>query len=276
MARRLAQFGVALVLLLFVLVGGAFACVLWFPDILKPPLERFLSAELGQPVEIRGPLRIRPGLVTTVEVEGVRIAAPEWARDPDLATLDRLRLGVDVGAYVRQRVIKITELTLEAPKLALERDAQGRTSWPQPKPKSEPQPSASSGSSPCPRSNRDGHRRSRRLSRRRHGGRRRCRCRDDAAERRRVRPERRRRRKVRGDPIQLTLQVKPTGPIAQPNMPLAIAGALSAAGSQLKVDGQLRDPATVTGLAVDIAVDSEDPRRCWPWPAGRSATRCRL
>ena len=61
-------------------------------------------------------------------------------------------------------------------------------------------------------------------------------------------------------PSSSTLQVKPTGPIAQPNAPLAIAGALSAAGSQLKVDGQLRDPATVTGLAVDIAVDSEDPR----------------
>ena len=261
MAHRLFQIVIAIALLLVVVVGGAAAWVTLFPDTLKPPLRRFLNSQLGQPIELRGPLRVGLGLVTTVEVNGVRIAAPEWAREPDLATLDRLRVGIDLWAYVRNGVIRITEFVLDAPRLVLERDAQGRTSWQSAKRET----TATQGGGSFPQLdaltingghvayfdavsavdvaadvaadvattkpgagsfglNIDG------------GG------------------------TIRTDPVQLTLEIQPTAPNSQPNMPLAVTGVLQAAGSQVKLTGQLREPVTMSGLALDLDVVSDDPR----------------
>ena len=257
MAHRLVQIIIAIVLLLVAVVGGAAAWVTLFPDTLKPPLQRFLSTELGQPVELRGPLRIGLGLVTTVEVEGVRIAAPEWAREPDLATLDRLRVGIDLWAYVRNRVIRITELVLDAPRIALERDAQGRTSWPSAKGEA----TAKQGGGSFPQLDAltitGGH--VAYLDA--------VSAVDVAADVATTKPGAGSfglkidgGGTIRTDPVQLTLQVQPTAPISQPNIPLEITGALQAAGSQLKLTGQLREPATMTGLALDLDVASDDPR----------------
>ena len=130
MARRLFQIVLGTVLLVLLVAGGAVAWLAWYPDSVKAPLERLLSAQLGQRVRIEGPMHFAPGRVTTVELQGLHIAAPEWARAHDLAAVDRLRVGADILAWLRRGDIQVTELTLAAPRLDLERDAQGRTSWP--------------------------------------------------------------------------------------------------------------------------------------------------
>jgi uncharacterized protein involved in outer membrane biogenesis len=116
--------------LLLVLLGGALAWVTWFPDTLKRPLERALTASLGQEVRIEGPLVVHPGRVTTVELHGLHVAAPAWARADDFLAIDRLRVGGDLWAYLRHRTISITELVVDAPRVALERNQDGQTSWP--------------------------------------------------------------------------------------------------------------------------------------------------
>jgi uncharacterized protein involved in outer membrane biogenesis len=257
MAYRLIRIVVAIVLLLVAVAGGAVAWVTLLPDTLKPPLQRFLSAELGHAVELQGPLRIGLGLVTTVEVERVRIAAPEWARQADLATLDRLRVGIDIGAYVRNRLIRITELVIDAPRLALERDAQGRTSWPSAKREA----TARQGGGSFPQLDAltitGGH--VAYLDA--------VSAVDVAADVTTTKPGAGSfglsidgGGAIRTDPVQLTLQVQPTAPISQPNIPLEITGALQAAGSRLQLIGHLREPATMTGLALDLDVASDDPR----------------
>ena len=129
--RQLIKIGLATVVLLVVAASAAVAWVLWQPDSLRPVLARVLSAQLDRPVTIDGPLRLEPGWVTAVEVEGLRVAAPDWARSDDLASVARLRVAADLWAYLRHGTIRITELALARPHLALERDVQGRTSWPQ-------------------------------------------------------------------------------------------------------------------------------------------------
>ncbi len=81
-------------------------------------------------MRIEGPLRIKPGGVTTIEVNGLHIAAPEWARADEIVAIERLRVAADVWAYLRYGTINITEFTADSPHIALERDAQARTSWP--------------------------------------------------------------------------------------------------------------------------------------------------
>ena len=116
--------------LVLVVVVGAVAVALWRPDLVKGQIERLASAQLGLPVTIEGPLAVHPGRVTTVEVSGLRVAAPEWAQAPTLATVRQLRLGVDLGRWWQDGSLVVTELRLDQPQAALERDAQGRTSWP--------------------------------------------------------------------------------------------------------------------------------------------------
>ena len=100
-----------------------------FPDTLKHPLERLLTASLGQEVRIEGPLAVHPGRITSVELRGLHIAAPQWARADDLLAVGRLRLGVDVWAYVRHRAIRSPSWS-SIPHLALERNQERQTSWP--------------------------------------------------------------------------------------------------------------------------------------------------
>ena len=130
MARKLGLIALSVVALIVVVAAGAVAWLAWFPDTLKPSLERLLTAQLGQQVRIEGPLRIKPGGVTTIEVNGLHIAAPEWARADEIVAIERLRVAADVWAYLRYGTINIIEFTANSPRIALERDAQARTSWP--------------------------------------------------------------------------------------------------------------------------------------------------
>ena len=112
MARRLVQIALGTVLVVVMLAWGAVAWLAWYPESLKPPLERLLTARLGQPVAIAGPLRVDLGRITTVDLQGLRIGAPDWARSDTLLTVDRLRIGADVWAYLRHGEIRVSELVL--------------------------------------------------------------------------------------------------------------------------------------------------------------------
>jgi uncharacterized protein involved in outer membrane biogenesis len=130
MARRLLLVLLSLVLLVVLAAGGALAWVAWRPGDLKGPLTRLASDRLGVPVRVEGPLRLGLGRVATVRLEGLRVGAPEWAAAENLAEVNALRLGIDLPASLRAGTAVLTELSLTRPRLALERDAQGRTSWP--------------------------------------------------------------------------------------------------------------------------------------------------
>ncbi len=257
MAKRLLLIVFSCVGLLVVLAGGALAWLAFFPDTLKPPLERLLSAQLGQEVRIQGPLKVELGRVTVVELNGVHVAAPEWAEADDLAAVDKLRVGVDLVGYLRDRTIRITELRAKAPTVALERDAQGRTSWPTPatnaKPKSEPADpvklpriellaiedgqvayrdainDVETTATIATRSETDGG-----LAVSGTGS-------------------------VRGDPLAFQLTAGSPEQVTKGTEPLPIRGEFTLAGTRATVDGVLRDPVAFGGLDLAIDIASEDP-----------------
>src|SRR4051812_6439656 len=130
MARRILLVLLSLVVLVVLAAGGLLALIALRPETFKGQAERYLSAQLGRPVTIDGPVALDLGRVVTLDASGIKVANPAWAQARDLADIGHLRVGVDLGAYWRDRSIVLTELRLDRPQLALERDPQGQTSWP--------------------------------------------------------------------------------------------------------------------------------------------------
>ena len=254
--------------LVLVVVVGAVAVALWRPDLVKGPIERLASAQLGLPVTIEGPLAVHPGRVTTVEVSGLRVAAPEWAQAPTLATVRQLRLGVDLGRWWQDGSLVVTELRLDQPQAALERDAQGRTSWPSGGGSQEETEGSGSGqggptlpeihdltitdgsvsykdavtgvevatalatTAPQAGSARD------------FGG-----LRLDGQGR------------VRGDQVTFDLEVGSPVLLTQAGAPFPIKGELRLADTRLRLDGEARDPLTLKGLSLALDLASPDPTK---------------
>jgi AsmA family protein len=279
-----------LALLLVLLAGGALALLAWRPDLLKGQVERLAGAAAGAPVRIAGPLGVELGRVTTVTAEGVAVDAPDWAASPALAEVRRLLVSVDLGAYLRDGEVVLPELRLEGPSLALERDAQGRTSWPAPAPAEETAGAAADSSAaaepPAPPRIGDLAIEDGRVA-----------YRDAVADVAleaavaTVRPDAGAgggaataaaagrdfsglrldgRGTVRGDPLAFDLEVGSPLVLASPGQPFPVRGELSLAGSRLALDGAARDPLALAGLDVALRLASDDPAKLLAL-AGRAA-----
>lgn len=265
MIRRTALVLLALVLAVVLVTGGAVALLAWRPGMLKGPLESILSTQLDAPVQIRGPLDLDLGRITVAEIQGLRVAAPPWASTSDLASIGRLRVGVDVAAYLRDRLIRLTELTLDEPRLALERDAAGRTSWPSKKPSQPADTDSASASTPTlpeieALTIRDGAATYRDAttdvelattiataestgSNERFAG---LRIQGNG--------------RVRKDEVNLAFEIGSPLLLGQGGQPFPIKGELTFAGTRVRVDGGATDPLSLDGLALALDVASDDPR----------------
>ena len=254
MAGKLGLIALSVVALIAAVATGAVAWLAWFPDTLKPSLERLLTAQLGQQVRIEGPLRIKPGGVTTIEVNSLHIRAPEWARANEIVAIERLRVAADVWAYLRYGTINITEFTANSPHIALERDAQARTSW--------PSGGAGGKSSGIPRISvgtvmiSDG----------------RFEFIDapskvelaatmatEAAPGAAVGLKLDGSGKVRGDPLQFRLHVGELQQLAQSGSSVPVDGSLTLAATRAELKGVIKEPAVLTGIDLNLNVASEDP-----------------
>lgn len=101
----------------------------FFPwDLLRGPINRYVSEQLGRRFEITRHLSVNLGRTTTVVAEGIEIANPEWAKDPYLlkattAEFDISLLPLFTGKVVLPR-IKMTE-----PRIGLQIEPDGRRTW---------------------------------------------------------------------------------------------------------------------------------------------------
>lgn len=128
--------GLRLVRLIAVLLAGlavllAVALVVLLSIDLAPyrrPLEARISAALGRPVRLNGPVRIHPSLWPTITVRDVAIDNPAWARQPTLAEVGRLSIQLEPWPLVQGQV-RIARVVLVQGKLHLETDAEGATNW---------------------------------------------------------------------------------------------------------------------------------------------------
>ena len=112
------------------LLAALVLVVAFFPwDVLREPINRYVSERTGRKFEITRKLDVKPGLhLATVELDGVEFANPEWARDPYLLRAKHAEFEI---AYWRLLVGKVVlpRLKLSSPAIGLQLAEDGRRTW---------------------------------------------------------------------------------------------------------------------------------------------------
>ncbi|MBC7394474.1 MAG: AsmA family protein, partial [Variovorax sp.] len=103
---------VVALLLILVLV------VVFFPwDVLRGPINRYVSEKTGRKFEITRHLDVGIGLRgATVKFDGIEFANPSWARDPYLVKADRAEFDIRLWPLLAKKVM-IPRLSLTSPVL---------------------------------------------------------------------------------------------------------------------------------------------------------------
>ena len=97
----------------------------WF----KPLVERQAGAALGRNVTI-GSFHVELGWVPRIIAERVVVAnPPDWPGGGDFATIDRLAVDVDAGAYIRHHEVVIPKITVDRPVVKAAQTPEGRSNW---------------------------------------------------------------------------------------------------------------------------------------------------
>lgn len=104
-------------------------CLYFFPwDMLRGPINRYVSGQLERRFEITRHLSVHLGRTTTVRAEEVEIANPQWAENPfflkaRVAEFDIKLLPLLFGKLVLPRI------SLIEPKIGLQIEPDGRRTW---------------------------------------------------------------------------------------------------------------------------------------------------
>lgn len=111
-------------------VAALLALVLaFFPwDLLRGPLNRFVSQQTGRHFEITRRLDVKPGLTTLVLADGIAFANPEWAHDANLVKAESARISIRLLPLLAGR-IELPLVVLRKPELGLQIEPDGRRTW---------------------------------------------------------------------------------------------------------------------------------------------------
>ena len=120
--RRL-LIGFASVLLMLILV------VLFFPwDMLRGPINRYVSAELGRRFEITERLSVDLGRTTTVRLDGLEFANPDWASEPFLIKAKAAEFDIKLFPLLSGKV-DLPRIVMFEPQIGLQIEPDGRRTW---------------------------------------------------------------------------------------------------------------------------------------------------
>ena len=108
------------------LVALAFV-VAFFPwDLLRGPINRYVSEKTGRKFEITRHLDVNVGLRgATVKFDGIEFANPSWARDSYLVRADRAEFDIRLWSLLARKVV-IPRLSLASPVIGLQMEKDGR------------------------------------------------------------------------------------------------------------------------------------------------------
>lgn len=111
--------------LLVVLAGIVF----FFPwDILRGPVNRYVSDQLGRRFEITQRLSVKPGLTTSVRLDGLEFANPDWASEPYFVKAKAVEFDIKLWQLLVGQIV-LPRIELFEPQVGLQMDADGRKSW---------------------------------------------------------------------------------------------------------------------------------------------------
>ena len=112
-----------LVMLAMLLVG------VFFPwDLLRGPINRYVSEQLGRRFEITQHLAVNWGFPTTVTAQGIEIANPDWARNPYLLKATAAEFDIRLLPLLSGHIV-LPRIKLTAPNFGLQADPDGRRTW---------------------------------------------------------------------------------------------------------------------------------------------------
>lgn len=115
--------GIAAVLGVLVLV------VVFFPwDMLRGPINRYVSDQLGRRFEITQHLSVRLGRTITVRADGVEFANPEWASKPYLVKAAAAEFDIKLFPLLAGKV-ELPRIALTSPEIGLQMEPDGRRTW---------------------------------------------------------------------------------------------------------------------------------------------------
>lgn len=124
-ARRITKVLIGMVALLVLLA----LLLVFFPwDLLRGPLNRYVSQETGRKFEITHRLDVKLGRTTRVFADGIEFANPPWAADPYLLKADSAELHIRLWPLLRKQV-ELPFLGLRGAQLGLQMEADGRRTW---------------------------------------------------------------------------------------------------------------------------------------------------
>ncbi len=114
-----------LVVTVVVLAGAVF----YFPwDTLRGPLNRYVSEHLGRRFEITQHLSVDLGRTTTVRLDGLEFANPDWAAEPFLIKAKAAEFEIKLWPLILGRV-ELPRVALFEPQVGLQIEPDGRRSW---------------------------------------------------------------------------------------------------------------------------------------------------
>jgi AsmA family protein len=104
--------------------------IVFFPwDVLRGPVNRYVSERTGRHFEITRKLDVKLGRTARILADGIEIANPEWAKDPYLVRAESGEIDVRLAPLLFHRQLVLPLIALRKPQLGLQVEADGRRSW---------------------------------------------------------------------------------------------------------------------------------------------------
>jgi len=116
--------GIVVVLLALVLLA------VFFPwDLLRGPINRYVTDKTGREFAITRHLDVKLGRTTRVIMDGLEFANPDWAQDRHLVKADGAEVEVRLWPLISKREIVLPSIRLSRPQLGLQIEPDGRRTW---------------------------------------------------------------------------------------------------------------------------------------------------
>jgi uncharacterized protein involved in outer membrane biogenesis len=126
-SRQAWYWGAAAALIVLPVAALGIAVAVIDPNDYKPQLAAAVEDATGRPLSFGGPLRIRPSLWPTIEVNDVKLANLPGGSRPDMARAERIEAQLSLLALLWRR-IEVIKLTLIGPNILFE-EVGGQPNW---------------------------------------------------------------------------------------------------------------------------------------------------
>jgi AsmA family protein len=108
-----------LALLVASILAVALVVALFPWDVLRGPLNRFVSERTGRDFAVTRKLDVKVGPTTRILADGIEFANPNWAQDKHLVKAESAEVRIRLWPWLAQRRLELPLVVLRKPQLGL-------------------------------------------------------------------------------------------------------------------------------------------------------------